>query len=180
MADGDLPVLPPNFFNQQTWNFHTDFHSLQEIGKGKVRSLVSKFDPDAGAGAQGDAGLPPPPIDAPHVALPLPQNKTDPAPPTPPNPPTQPTPPHPTLSFPSTHTLPSRHIPSHKRHTQDTVIYSALCPRLGGQCVAVKVYDRATLQASEAPRLASLLLAVGCLQCPSLCRWGFLPLLACT
>ena len=34
-------------------------------------------------------------------------------------------------------------------YPQDTVIYSALCPRLGGQCVVVKVYDRATLQASE-------------------------------
>ena len=36
MADAELPVLPSNFFNEQTWSFQADFYDLVEIGKGKA------------------------------------------------------------------------------------------------------------------------------------------------
>lgn len=35
MAEEDAPTLPPDFFERCSWNIHTDFHSLKEIGKGK-------------------------------------------------------------------------------------------------------------------------------------------------
>ena len=56
------------------------------------------------------------------------------------------TPPSPLLPHPPPHTR--THAHAHPP-PQDTVIYSAICARLGGRRVAVKVYDKALLQSTK-------------------------------
>lgn len=124
MAQDDLPVLPSNFFNdpQQSgqWKWETDFKDVVEIGKGKVRGA-------GGGGLRGRHSWPSYNVwrraaGPPPALLGAGQCVSS------------------VLSLHSNVMI----------RLQDTVIYSAVCPKLGtSKRVAVKVYDKTKVQATK-------------------------------
>lgn len=129
MAQDDLPILPSNFFNDPEqsgrWKWETDFKDVVEIGKGKVRAAVGAGWAGGGGVAVVAASCPTLPCRACPSGCSL-------------------------IGADSLRPSGTAFCPLRALRPQDTVIYSAVCPRLGtSRRVAVKVYDKTKVQATK-------------------------------